>query len=307
VRQIAWIIRARAPARHFAGESRRRPNNGRAAACLLCQDFAAATAATGGTTDIRLRENPSSAGKGWGPFSSRQLTTIVCVAIVAAVMIPTAAMAAIGTFTSTTVTPAVTGTNSATVANAKGVQGSASATSAGVTRYGVTGNAGGTFGIGVQGTGTKYGVFSNGPLGVAAGKSLTCTGCVTATDLAGNAAPGRLLYQSDATFNGPYTSGGTVASFTVPAGLMCVTPQASAFATAAPAQIGVAFLTSSPAPSVTTLLAVADTNHHALVSEGSTCAQVVAGTYTYTGNAFTVASTSDNTDHGGLGVQVFSQ
>jgi hypothetical protein len=102
----------------------------------------------------------------------------VCVAILAAVAIPTAAVAAVGTFTSTTVTPAVTATNSATVANAKGVQGSASATSAGVNRYGVTGNAGGTFGIGVQGTGTKYGVFSNGPLGVAAGKSLTCAGCV---------------------------------------------------------------------------------------------------------------------------------
>jgi hypothetical protein len=87
-------------------------------------------------------------------------------------------MAAVGTFTSSTVTPAVTATNSATVANAKGVQGSASATSAGVARYGVTGNAGGTLGIGVQGTGTKYGVFSNGPLGVAAGKSLSCTGCV---------------------------------------------------------------------------------------------------------------------------------
>jgi hypothetical protein len=127
---------------------------------------------------MRQRENKSSAGKGWGPFTSRQLTTIVCVAIIAAVLIPTAAMAAVGKFTSTTATPAVTGTNSATVANAKGVQGSASATSAGVTRYGVTGNAGGTFGIGVQGTGTKYGVFSNGPLGVASGKSLSCTGCV---------------------------------------------------------------------------------------------------------------------------------
>ncbi len=129
-------------------------------------------------------EKSSSGGKGWGPFSSRQLTTIVCVAIVAAVMIPTAAMAAIGAFTSTTVTPAVTGTNSATVANAKGVQGTASATSAGVTRYGVAGNASGTFGIGVQGTGTKYGVFSNGPLGVAAGKSLSCTACITGGDLA---------------------------------------------------------------------------------------------------------------------------
>lgn len=145
---------------------------------------------------MRLRESPSNAGKGWGPFTSRQLTTIVCVAIIAAVAIPTAAMAAVGTFTSTTVTPAVRATNSARVANAKGVRGSASATSAGVNRYGVTGNAGGTFGVGVQGTGTKYGVFSNGPLGVAAGKPLRCTGCVTANALANrillnyNLAPG---------------------------------------------------------------------------------------------------------------------
>ena len=128
---------------------------------------------------MRRQQNRGNTGKGWGPFTGRQLTTIVCVAIVAAVAIPTAAMAAVGTFTNTaSAAPAVTGTNSAAAASAVGVRGSASATSAGVTRYGMAGDAAGTFGIGVKGTGTRYGVFSSGPLGVAAGKALSCTGCV---------------------------------------------------------------------------------------------------------------------------------
>ncbi len=141
---------------------------------------------------MRQGSNPSRGGHGWGPFTSRQLTVIVCVAIVAAILIPTSAMAAVGAFTSTAATPAVSATNSATVANAKGVQGSATATNTN-TRYGVTGNAGGVNGIGVQGTGTKYGVFSNGPLGVAAGKPLSCTGCVHAAALG----TGRRAFWSD--------------------------------------------------------------------------------------------------------------
>ena len=38
-------------------------------------------------------------------------------------------------------------------------------------------------GIGVQGTGKQYGVLSNGPLGIAAGKPLLCSGCVLGGDL----------------------------------------------------------------------------------------------------------------------------
>src|SRR5947207_12277217 len=117
-----------------------------------------------------MRENLK-AGKGWGPFTGRQLTTIVCVAIIAAVAIPTAAIAAVGSFTSTDATPAALGTTSATVGNAKGVQGSSTSNAAGV-RYGVSGYANGASGIGVQGTGAKWGVFSNGPFGIAAGKTL---------------------------------------------------------------------------------------------------------------------------------------
>ncbi len=71
--------------------------------------------------------------------------------------IPTAALAAGGAFSNNSATvPAVTATNS----NAHGV--------------------------GVQGTGKKFGVYSNGPLGVAAGKALSCAGCITSSDISGN-------------------------------------------------------------------------------------------------------------------------
>jgi hypothetical protein len=98
----------------------------------------------------------------------------------AIVLIPTAALAVVGTFSSTTATPAVTGTNSSAAAGSPGVLGTN--TGGGLnTRYGVQGTANGTAGVGVSGTGAKYGLFSNGPLGVANGKFLTCvalTGCV---------------------------------------------------------------------------------------------------------------------------------
>jgi len=98
----------------------------------------------------------------------------------AIVLIPTAALAVVGTFSSSTTTPAVTGTNTSAAAGSPGVLGTN--TGGGLnTRYGVQGTANGTAGVGVSGTGTKYGVFSNGPLGVANGKFLTCvalTGCV---------------------------------------------------------------------------------------------------------------------------------
>jgi len=100
-------------------------------------------------------------------------------------LIPTAALAATGTFTSTTTTPAVTGTNSSAAGGSPGVFGTN--TGGGLnTRFGVLGTANGPAGAGVWGTGTKYGVFSNGPLGIASGKFLTClavTGCVGSTAL----------------------------------------------------------------------------------------------------------------------------
>ena len=119
----------------------------------------------------------------WGPFTGRQLTTIVCVAIVSVVVaVPTAALAASGAFTSATTAPAVVGTNSSAASGAAGVVGSNTGGGPS-TRYGVRGGATGPGGIGVQGNGKKYGVFSNGPLGVASGKALTCTRCVSPGDL----------------------------------------------------------------------------------------------------------------------------
>ena len=52
------------------------------------------------------------AGRGWGPFTGRQLTTIVCAAIVAMVLLPTAAIAVGGSFTSkSNATPGLHGVN----------------------------------------------------------------------------------------------------------------------------------------------------------------------------------------------------
>ncbi len=98
------------------------------------------------------------------------------------VLVPVAALAAVGAFSSGTATPAVTGTNSSSTAGAKGVYGLVSANSSNQ-RSGVFGNAAGSGGVGVWGQGSKYGVFSNGPLGVASGKALVCSGCVSKADL----------------------------------------------------------------------------------------------------------------------------
>jgi len=119
-----------------------------------------------------------------GRFTGRQLTTMICVGIAGLVAIPTVAFATGGSFTSTVNTvPGVTGTNSSAQAAAAGVLGNATGTGNNA-RFGVYGKALGTAGIGVQGGGAKFGVFSNGPLGVAAGKTLSCAACVTTGDYA---------------------------------------------------------------------------------------------------------------------------
>jgi hypothetical protein len=97
---------------------------------------------------------------------------------IAIVAVPTAAFAAIGSFTSATGAPAVTGVNSSALTNVSGVHGVASHVGAN-SHYGVTGAASGTGGIGVRGDGANFGVYSGGNLGVAAGKTLKCTACVT--------------------------------------------------------------------------------------------------------------------------------
>jgi hypothetical protein len=118
---------------------------------------------------------------------------------------------------------------------------------------------------------------------------------------------GQLLYQSNASFQGPYTSNQTVATFTgVPAGLMCVSGTASAFATTSSASVQVVF-TSPSAPTVFFVLFANEANSHkALVEEGTSCGTVPAGTYSYGGAANNNPTTSDGNDIGSLSVQVFA-
>ena len=142
------------------------------------------------------RHEPSGSSRGWGPFSGRQLTVLASVAIVSmVVMVPTAALAASGAFTSTTTAPAVVATNTSPLANALAIAGHATGTG-NAARAGVAGSASGTNGVGIQGTGGKYGVYSNGSLGVSGTHQLVCTKCVTSGDIANrlvipyNLAPG---------------------------------------------------------------------------------------------------------------------
>jgi hypothetical protein len=113
-------------------------------------------------------------------LKKRGLQVLVVAATV--ILVPTIAMAATGTFTSSTGQAAVRAVNSSTAVGATALLGQATGGGT-ATRFGVNGTATGHNGVGVQGTGAKWGVFSNGPLGVAPGKSLTCTGCVTSTDM----------------------------------------------------------------------------------------------------------------------------
>jgi hypothetical protein len=127
-------------------------------------------------------------GRGLGPFSGGQLT-IVIVAIAAVFAVPTAALAASGAFTSNSTAPALTATNRAKTDGAVAIYGKQVGVGRKV-RFGVRGAANGKGGVGVEGLGSKYGVFSNGPfavtgdatingnLQITAGKSFTCGGCV---------------------------------------------------------------------------------------------------------------------------------
>ena len=111
----------------------------------------------------------------------------VVVLAIAIVAIPTAAFAAIGSFSSSSGTPAVTGVNSSALTSVVGVRGVASHVGSNL-HYGVYGSASGTGGIGVRGDGANFGLYSGGNVGVANGKTLKCNGCVTAGDIATTAA-----------------------------------------------------------------------------------------------------------------------
>ncbi len=162
------------------------------------------------------------ANKGW---KIAALTTAI-------VLIPTAAFAAIGTFTNNTAAPAVTGTNSSAAANSPGVSGVNSGGGLNV-RYGVVGSANGPAGVGVKGTGTKFGVQSVGPFNATGaatfGNSLAVTGAAT---LHNTTITGTLTQTGAETHNGAVTVNGTTAlndNVTVAGGKTinctgCVTP-----------------------------------------------------------------------------------
>lgn len=216
--------------------------------------------------------------RGWGPFTGRQLTVVI-VAIAAMFAIPTAALAASGAFTSSSNTvSAVTGTNT------------------------------GGSGVGVKGTGKRFGVYSNGNLGVAAGKSLSCTACAGPAALTTSAKSGRLLYQNSYSFVGPY--GPNLATFVVPSGLMCVRAAASAVPSGTPpVLLDVVFQPSNgaPGPLVEAYLSTDEASvHKALVDTGTVCETVPAETVTYEGTGGTDTG-SDVNDTGSLSVEVFSQ
>ena len=136
------------------------------------------------------------AQQGWKMFA---LTAAI-------VLLPTAAYAAIGAFSSGNKTPALTATNSSKAGGTKAIEGNQTGGGSS-TRYGVLGKANGAGGVGVIGSGTQDGVYSNGPLGVRAGSTLKCTGCVSVGDLS-EAAQALQPLRSGQSESGAFGAGG---------------------------------------------------------------------------------------------------
>ena len=153
----------------------------------------------------------------------------------------------------------------------------------------------------------KTATATNGTHGIKVIDTATTSTCPTGFNNLNWPSKGQLLYQSNASFTGPYTSGETVGTFNgVPAGLMCLTGTASAFATTSSARVEVVF-TSPSAPTVFFVVFANEANSHkALVEEGTNCATVPTGTYSYGGAANNNPTTSDGNDFGSLSVQVFA-
>jgi hypothetical protein len=172
---------------------------------------AAAAGRRGGSADMRVRKDRSHAnqtgtveggrrrreGRGLGPFTGGQLTIII-VAICAMFALPTAALAASTAFTSKNTSAAVVANNTSNKAGAVGIYAKQTGVGSGI-RFGLRADANGKGGVGIEAAGKKYGVFSNGPLAVTGNatvngnvlitpkKAFTCTACVTAADLGGDA------------------------------------------------------------------------------------------------------------------------
>jgi hypothetical protein len=173
------------------------------------------------------------------------------------------------------------------------------------------------FGVtGASTTTTYYACLAKGKLSKVGTTSPTCPSkaSVISWNSVGPAGPqtGALLYQDTQYFTGPYTKDETVASFSVPAGLMCIEATATAYTSYTPPETldltFAPFETGPPDISLGVLANQAST-HMALVPlGGSGCETVPAGTVQYVGvvgsngNAVT-----DGNDYGSISVQVYSQ
>ena len=153
----------------------------------------------------------------------------------------------------------------------------------------------------------KTATATNGTHGIKVIDTATTSTCPTGFNNLNWPTKGQLLYQNITFFTGPYTNGETVGTFNgVPAGLMCLTGTASAF-TSTPLETLTLIFTSAAGPSMSFHLFANEANSHkALVEEGTNCATVPTGTYSYGGAANNNPTTSDGNDFGSLSVQVFA-
>jgi hypothetical protein len=134
------------------------------------------------------------------------------------------------------------------------------------------------------------------------------TGPTGATGEAG-ATAGRLIYVNSVGFQGPW-DGSTKASFTVPAGTMCVEGAASAYTATAGSQISVRYSTGTGIDYLLHVIANEANSHKTLVPQGlatgSHCKSVAAGTYDFSAQDNGIFTTSDNNDRGSIAVYVYS-
>jgi hypothetical protein len=135
-------------------------------------------------------------------------------------------------------------------------------------------------------------------------------------DLPLNWNKGALLYQNTQNFVGPFLNGQTDATFTVPAGLMCVQGTATAYSSTTGTPMYILFDSSDDAvyPSVTLGILPNVSNSHMTLAPVpgmgtmTGCNVVPSGTVTYNGYNYDSSNgISDGNDYGSISVQVYSQ
>jgi hypothetical protein len=161
---------------------------------------------------------------------------------------------------------------------------------------------------------TYYACLAKGKLSKVGTTSPTCSSkaSVISWNSVGPPGPqtGALLYENTQYFTGPYGGEQTVATFNVPAGLMCIQGTATAYTTETPPQeveISFAPISTGPPDISLALLANEANDHESLVPVGgSGCVAVQAGTVKYVGVG-NASTTSDGNDSGSISVMVYSQ